>query len=147
MAKKIKVPQPVNERHVMGTYSWPIYPIEYAINELDVAMAEKFIEAGADVNIDLREGWTPLHIAFDRALDGMAQDSRTTPYPEILKIIKLLLKKGASLDNKEISGLKPLDLINEYAYDRNGFDTLLTLFKPAIPNIAELIVYDGYVKD
>lgn len=87
------------------------------------------------------------HTAFDRAIDGMNQDNRRTPYPEIIKIMKLLKKHGASLDNKDSSGLKPLDIINEYSYNREGFNTLLTLFKPVYRNIEELIAYDGYIKD
>ena len=77
----------------------------------------------------------------------MNQSSRSTPFPEIIKIMKLLKKHGASLDNIDARGLKPLDIINEYAYDRDGFNTLLPLFEPVYRNIAELIAYDGYIKD
>ena len=131
----------------MGIYTSPIYPLSYAIGKLDVEMVEKFLEAGANPNIDLGSGWTPLHTCFDSAIDGMNQDSRNTPYPEIIKIMKLLKKYGASLDNKDANGLKPLDIINEYAYDRDGFNTLLSFFKSVYRNIEDLIVYDGYIKD
>src|SRR5689334_843437 len=104
----------------MGIYTSPMYPISYAIGQHDVAMVEAFLEAGANPNIDLGNGWTPLHSAFDLALDGMNQSSRSTPFPEIITIMKLLKKHGASLDNMDARGLKPLDIINEYAYDRDG---------------------------
>jgi ankyrin repeat protein len=145
--KKIKVPQPINEPHVIGIYPTPRYPLDYAIGQYDADMVEAFLEAGANPNIDIYNGWTPLHKAFDRALDGMNQESRDTPDPGIIKIIKLLLKHGASFDNVDARGLKPLDIINEYAYNRDGFNTILTFFKPVIPNIAELIPYNGYIKD
>lgn len=147
MPKKIKVPQPINDKHLMCIYTSPMYPISYAIGQLDVEMVEKFLEAGTNPNIDLGNGWTPLHSAFDYAIDGMNQSSRDTPFPEIIKIMKLLKKHGASLDNIDERGLKPLDIINEYAYDRDGFNTLLTFFKPVYRDIEELIVYDGYIKD
>lgn len=147
MPKKIKVPQPINEPHIMGIYTTPRYPLDYAIDQRDVEMVEKFLEAGANPNIDLGSGWTPLHSTFDQAIDGMNQSSRSTPYPEIIKIMKLLKKHGASLDNVDARSLKPLDIINEYAYDRDGFNTLLSFFEPVYNNIAELIVYDGYIKD
>jgi ankyrin repeat protein len=110
-------------------------------------MAEAFLEAGANPNIDLGNGWTPLHSVLDYALDGMNQNCLDTPRPELIKIMKLLKKHGASLDNIDARGLKPLDIINEYSYDREGFNTILSFFEPVYKNIAELIAYDGYIKD
>lgn len=71
--------------------------------------------AGADVNIDLGDGWTPMHHAMDSAKDGMIQNNRQSPYPEALELIQILVSHGADLEKRNREGKTPLDSINTYA--------------------------------
>ena len=45
--------------------------METAINSDDPELLLSGIMAGADVNINLGNGWTPMHYAMDLAIDGM----------------------------------------------------------------------------
>ncbi|OQP53570.1 ankyrin repeat domain-containing protein [Niastella populi] len=118
-----------------------VYPIEFAINEDDPDMVKLLIEAGADPNIDLGKGFTPLHEAMDACIDCMIQNNRDTFFPEHLEMVKVLFENGADPNKKDINGISPLDLINSYAGLKEGFDKLMNLFRPAIPNIDNLITY------
>src|ERR1044072_7616131 len=124
----------INEPGLFGRWKALMYPIEYAYLENDPAMLQKFINAGADVNIDLGRGWTLLHELCATAIDAMIQNDRDDCYPHHLKMIKILLKNGADLHKKDIRGDKPLDVVNAYGYKtKEQFDKMVSLFKPAIP--------------
>jgi hypothetical protein len=135
-------PTTINEPQLFGKYETPMYPIRYAVDQVDPAMLQSFIDAGADVNIDIGGGLTPLHLAVGFYIDDMAQSSRVTFSDNELQIFKILLHNGADLNKKNKEGQKPLDVINEFAFSRNGFNELLDLFRSIIPNIDELVTYD-----
>ena len=143
-----KHPEPdlkkINEKALYGEWGRPMYPIKYAYLEDDPAMLQKFIDAGADVNIDLGRGWTLLHELCATAIDAMIQDRCDDFYPHHVEMIKILLANGADLHKKNISGEKPLDVINAYRHETiEQFDNMVSLFIPAIPNVADLISYEN----
>lgn len=71
---------PPNEPDAFGTF-----PIQFAMNNRDPEMVKLVIDTGADPNIDLGQGCTPLHEAIDCAIDGMIQNRREAPYPGALE--------------------------------------------------------------
>lgn len=128
---------PPNEPDAFGTY-----PIQFAMNNWDPEMVKLVIDTGADPNIDLGQGCTPLHEAIDCAIDGMIQNRREAPYPEALEIIKLLIESGADLHKKNQEGKTPLDSLNTYAATMEGFSALKDMFRSVIPAIDQLILFN-----
>jgi ankyrin repeat protein len=64
-------------------------PLHLAIEQMEVAIARRLIEAGAEVNRDLGRGWTPLVHAVDIESDaacqaGLSPDQVTTALTELL---------------------------------------------------------------
>lgn len=118
-----------------------MYLIDIAMGKDDPEMVKLLIEAGADPNIDLGQGWTPLHNAIEACIDTMIQNNRDSFFPELLEMVKVLVENGADFNKKNADGKKPLDFINSYSGFKENFDSLKTLFKPAIPNIDDLITY------
>lgn len=55
------------------------------------------------------DGFTALHFAVDYAIDGMIQNNKSTPFPEPLECIRILLKYGADINIKDNSGKTVLD--------------------------------------
>ena len=134
----------INERQLFGQWQVPIYPIEFALLECDPAMLQKYINAGADVNIDIGGGWTILHKVCAIAIDAMKQNNREAFYPEHLEIIKILVENGGDLQKKSDKGNKPLDVLHAYGYEnKEQWSNVVNMFKPAIPNIDELVNYRG----
>jgi ankyrin repeat protein len=131
--------QTINEPLANGKF-----PIEFAMGEDDPEILKLVLEAGADPNIDLGFGQSPLFCAMDACIDCMIQNNRDTFFPDQLETVKILIDYSAD-PNKKINGKSPIDLINSYAGSKEGFDSLMNLFRPAIPNIDELIAYDGRI--
>lgn len=132
----------INEPGIFGRWKGPLHPIRFAFLERDPAMLKKFIDVGADVNIDIG-GSTLLHELCATAIDGMYQDDRDDFHPYIVEMIKILVEHGADLHKKSKHGTKPLDVLNAYIYSKKEyFDDMVSLFIPAIPNAADLISYD-----
>lgn len=131
----------MNEPDAFGTY-----PIQFAMSQDDPDMVKLALESGADPNIDLGQGWTPLHEAVDYAIDGMIQHNLDSLYSIAVEMIKILLDKGADLSKKTNSGKTPLDIINDYAAGKDGFDALINMFKPVIPKIEMQITYNSNIK-
>jgi ankyrin repeat protein len=136
----------INERQLFGKWQVPVYPIEFALLEHNPAMLKKYLDAGADPNVDIGGGWTLLHEVSAYAIDSMIQNDRQEFYPELLEIIKLLVENGGDLHKKNDKGKKPLDVINSYTYDnKEHFDKMVSHFRPAIPNVDELVSYDDNI--
>jgi ankyrin repeat protein len=140
-------PYYINERQLFGQWQVPIYPIEFALLECDPALLKKYLDAGANPNVDIGGGWTLLHKVCANAIDSMIQNHRNEFYPELLEIIKLLVENGGDLHKKNDKGKKPLDVICAYSSDnKENFDSLVSLFKSAISNVDELVTYQGCSK-
>ena len=139
------VPNPttINEPQLFGKYETSILPIRYAVDQVDPTMLQSFIDAGADINIDIGGGLTAFHLAVGFYIDDMTLGSRESFSDNELEIFKILLHNGADLNKKNKEGQKPLDVINEFSFSRDGFNELLDLFRPIIPNIDELVTYNG----
>ena len=136
----------INERQLFGQWQVPIYPIEFALLEHDPALLKKFLAAGADPNVDIGGGWTLLHEVSAYAIDSMIQNNRTAFYPELLEIIKILVENGGDLHKRNDKGKKPLDAINTYcSSNKEQFNRMVSLFQPAIPNVADLVSYDAKI--
>lgn len=115
--------------------------MDSALNSNDPEVLRSVILAGGDVNIDLGDGWTPLHCAFDLAIDGMIQNNQDAPYPEAIEIIRILVAHGADLDKKNREGKTPLDAINTYAGNEEDFNSLMAMFRSVIPALDDKIKY------
>jgi ankyrin repeat protein len=102
-----------------------------------------FMEAGADVHVEQDNGWTPLHLAFDYAIDGMIQNARDMPYPEALEKIRLLIAYGADLSCTDNEGHTALDAFNTYAASEAGFNRLKDMFRTVVPDIDDKVIYTG----
>ncbi len=136
-------PKTINEPQLFGNYETPMYPVRYAVDQVDTVMLQSFIDAGADVNIDIGGGMTPLHLAVGFYIDEMTLSGRETFADNELAIFNILLHSGADLNKKNKEGQKPLDVINEFAFSQDGFNELVDLFRSIIPNIDELVTYNG----
>jgi hypothetical protein len=134
----------INERQLFGNWQVPVYPIEFALLEHDPARLKKYLDAGADPNVDIGGGWTLLHKVSAYAIDSMIQNNRNEFYPELLEIMKLLVENGGDLNKKNDKGRKPLDVIHAYNFNNKAdFDIMVSRFKPAIPNVDELVSFQG----
>jgi Ankyrin repeats (many copies) len=112
-----------------------VYPIIAAINS-DYPEVLRFVIAyGANPNITLDDGSTPLHEAFDIAIDGMLQDDLEKPNSETVEIIKLLIANGADPNVQNSSGKTPLDSLATYASTIERFNFLKDLFRDILPSI------------
>jgi len=78
--------------------------METALNSDDPELLQSVISAGGDVNIDLGDGWTPMHYAMDLAIDGMIQNNREFPYPEAIEMIRINISIEWSGFGKKKSG-------------------------------------------
>jgi hypothetical protein len=76
----------------------------------------------------------------------MIQNDLDKFYPELLEIIKILVENGGDLHKKNDKGKKPLDVINVYRYNKKeDFDSVVSMFRPAIPNVDELVSFDDNI--
>jgi hypothetical protein len=139
-------PKTINEPQLLGNYEIPMHPIRFAIDQVDPEMLQSFIGAGADVNMDIGGGLTPLHVAVGFYIDDMTQSGRETFSDNERAVFTILLRSGVDLNKKDKEGQKPLDVINEFAFSKEGFQGLLELFRPIIPNIDDLVTYTDYIK-
>ncbi|WP_205508908.1 hypothetical protein [Longitalea arenae] len=136
----------INERQLFGQWQVPIYPIEFALLEHDPVLLKRFIKAGADPNVDIGGGWSLLHKVCAYAIDSMIQNQRSEFYPELLEIMTILVQNGGDLHKKNDKGKKPLDVINAYHFNNKAdWDSLVNQFRPAIPNVDELVAYQSNV--
>lgn len=69
-------------------------PLHLAIEQQRVEIVRQLIKAGADVNLDLGEGWTPLEHAIDIESDAAWQAHQATGC-ETTELSELLLASGA----------------------------------------------------
>lgn len=115
--------------------------METALNGDDPELLASVIRTGADVNIDLGDGWTPLHYAMDLAIDGMIQNERELPYPAALEMIRLLVTNGADLQQRNGEGKTALDAINTYAGSEQAFQSLVAIFQDVIPFLSDRLRY------
>lgn len=100
------------------------------------------ISNGADVNIDIGDGWTLLHEAFDSAIDGMIQANEDRLSRETLEIIDLLIKNGADMGKTNASGKTPLDSLNTYSATIERFNFLKNVFRETVPSIDNKIKFE-----
>ena len=115
--------------------------VETALNSDDPDLLRAVIRAGCNVNIDLGDGWTPMHHAMDLAIDGMIQNNRQSPYPEAIEMIRILIANGADLEKRNQEGQTSLDSINTYAGSEQGFNQLMEMFRDVIPSLDERIQF------
>lgn len=73
-------------------------PLKYACAEPSLEAIQRLIDLGADVNLADDRGFTPLHCAAGHGF-----------YPDALKIVELLLSRGADINARSIElGFVPL---------------------------------------
>jgi ankyrin repeat protein len=71
---------------------WP--PLHLAIEQMEVELARRLIAAGAEVNRESGQGWTPLVHAIDVESDS-AQQRGVPPEDTTTTLTELLLDSGA----------------------------------------------------
>ncbi len=69
-------------------------PLYLAVEHMDVAIARRLVQAGADVNHELEDGWTPLAHAIDIESDAAWQAHYEAGH-ETTELCELLLAAGA----------------------------------------------------
>ncbi|MES2777296.1 MAG: hypothetical protein V4722_24170 [Bacteroidota bacterium] len=116
------------------------FPIMSAMDDLD--LLRHVIASGANVNIDIGQGWTPLHCAFDDAIDGMVQSDSGEPDGRVMKEMKILLENGADPTIKNAEGKTALDALNTYTNSITGFNVLKDMFRNLIPDIDNMVSFD-----
>ncbi len=129
------------DNYLNGPDAFGSYPVITVINSDEPELLEKFLSNGGNPNIDTGKGWTPLHEAFDLAIDGMIQNSLETPDHTSLQMISILLSYGADLTLKDNRGSTPPDSLNTYSNDAVSFNILKDIFRHLIPDIDELVAF------
>ena len=99
-----------NDTPIISTINTQIMPpLINAILNKDITLISSLLNSDADVNFQLPNGITPLHIAvslYDKLY--IDHDWRIPPYYDlILPIITLLLKHGANPNIQDINGATP----------------------------------------
>lgn len=88
-------------------------PLMQAVEQEDVRFIELLLSYGASVHARGFDGWTPLHLAVDIAIDGTIQ-SHGEPGTEPVSVIAVLLQHGADIHSQTDDGLTPLDIAKGY---------------------------------
>ena len=121
----------------------------YAINKGDENIVQILIEAGANVNIQNKDGWAPLFFAVDKGYEN---------------IVNILLSKGADVNIQNFNGSTPLFYAVDIGYenivkkllskgadiniqDVNGYTPLFFAVENSEgnpnPNIAQILINKG----
>lgn len=88
-------------------------PLMQAVEQEDARFIELLLTYGASINASGFNGWAPLHIAVDIAIDGTIQ-SNGKQGTEPTSIIGLLIINGADLQQVTSEGDTPLDIAKKY---------------------------------
>jgi ankyrin repeat protein len=86
-------------------------PLHLAIEQMDLEITRRLIEAGANVNRDSGDGWTPLVHAIDIESDAAWQAHHETGR-ESTALVQLLLASGAN------PTARAFELANEYGNEK-----------------------------
>ena len=101
-------------------------PLIFAVEGDQPKMLELLLKNGANPNIKSNiSGTTALHWAIEYANDGMNQSQRSTPFPEPLECIRILLRYGADKTSKDDNQKTPLEynrteIIRDMIINYNG---------------------------
>lgn len=88
-------------------------PLMQAVEQEDVRFIELLLFHGASVHAKGFDGWAPLHLAVDIAIDATIQ-SNGKQGTEPVSVIALLLEHGADIHSQTDDGLTPLDIAKAY---------------------------------
>ncbi len=94
-------------------------PLLLACDQDNLEIVEVLISYGADVNQQARCGFTPLHMAIDKAMDDVVQ-SDSPKDAENVEIIACLLQNGGASSTavKNDKGNTPMDIARRYESNR-----------------------------
>lgn len=92
-------------------------PLMQAVEQEDVRLMELLLLYGASVHAEGSDGWTPLHLAVDIAIDATIQ-SNGKKGTEPVSVIALLLEYSADMQTQTVDGLTPLDIARQYGSSR-----------------------------
>ena len=81
-----------------------------AVEAESATLVEKLVESGADLNVRTTDGWSPLHLAVDVAIDGAIQNNTSPDFSFCKKLVAL----GARLDAQNERGDTPRDIAVGY---------------------------------
>jgi ankyrin repeat protein len=97
-------------------------PLHLAIEQLNGEIVRLLIDAGADLNRDPGNGWTPLAHAIDSECDAASQSyDDADPNHASMELTELLLKAGARPTDKafevaqDYRRMRALDLLRRYS--------------------------------
>jgi ankyrin repeat protein len=102
---------------------WP--PLAFAIEHERIEIMRRLIAAGAHVNRDIGDGWSPLAHAIDLESDGAWQAHHETGH-ESTELTELLLAAGAVPTPRAFEvaeayqNLKALALLRQYSGNNQG---------------------------
>ena len=88
-------------------------PLIQAVEQEDIRFVELLLSYGASINASGFNGWAPIHMAVDIAMDATIQ-SDGKPGTEPLSVIALLVQHGANLQQTTDEGYTPLDIAKKY---------------------------------
>ncbi|HEY8562130.1 MAG TPA: ankyrin repeat domain-containing protein [Pyrinomonadaceae bacterium] len=102
-------------------------PLILAIEGDQPRILELLLKSGANPNkqCGFGDGYAPLHWAVDYAIDGMIQSNKSTPFPEPLECIKILLNHGADAELKNNAGKTALDCALDYTTSKEILNDVL----------------------
>ena len=96
---------------------WPA--IFVAVEQENIEAIKLLLENGADLNIQDKSGFTPLHLAIDIEADGAYQLEKEP----MMIISRFLIETGADTSATDNRGNTPLDIAIEYEY-KEAIDVL-----------------------
>jgi ankyrin repeat protein len=88
-------------------------PLMLAAELEDIESARILLEAGADINKKGSQGYTPLHIAVDIAIDGTIQNGGGQG-DESTHMIEFFIRQGANMKAQDNNGKTALDWATRY---------------------------------
>lgn len=100
-------------------------PMAVAAMNLDLDMLELLLQHGGDIGKTDSNGWTPLHLAVDHAIDATIQGGGG-PGDEPIEAIAWLMAQGADAHAKTSDGRTPLEIAKSYqsVYVVNALTTI-----------------------
>ena len=111
-------------------------PLIASVVGQNIELVAFLIQSGAEVN---QAKHTALHEAFDCIIENMIQDKLTTPDPDELKIIELLIDNDGDLEKRDSYGKTPLEALKKHSSDKKSFEEMKGLFRAIIPDIDNMI--------
>lgn len=115
---RLRPGQGINDH--LNEEGWTV--LHNAVELESIPLIERLVASGADVDAHTSDGWSPLHLAVDGAIDGAIQNDDTPDWT----ICRRLVALGAKLDARTSKGETPRDIAAQYGQNAlNLFDAAM----------------------